>query len=612
MADRVEEVMEAMVPELDDFRRKKIFNEDEIRHIVKRRRDFEYALLKPKVTPMDFLKAIRYEVALDTLRRHRSNELRWRKRTVSDGSGLRRMLVIFNRAVLKFKGNMRMWYQYIDFCLRSGSTNALSKVLLKCAKLHPKEVNVWLLAADRSLKCGQVKAARTLMLRGLRFSPRNAKLWGELFRLEVQAARNVELVGKELEGDPAKGPWAPATLMLKRASQRLSESPNSCAAFLATAVSVMQIARKELGEPDNKTGPAGLLQLEKQIHMAIVEHRPTSTATSAPAAATKQLWELWWSNEQSVLNKSWQEIGREITASAAPAALSHFALTVAKTYAANLAAGEAAEDALQTLLDIAVAPRSKEDSDVALAILEALEASNVKDAVVLKFLTCSVQANPACFRLRLLASKRLEAGEFSLDAREAGKLRDGAIGIDGEALRGLQEHSAAQVLKVASAPAAAAERLMGCLRSLAPGQSPGPVLELYLAQALACGTIDFRAASTEALKVVSSLWDCPKVRVEGLGVLLLAEVRTTPLSELRPRQLCDRFEQILDSLDDEDNTKLDWWVRYVEFAHRLAKLNKADDVPTSADLHWRAMRSVKDQTRYTERVHMLLESSVIA
>lgn len=44
MADTVRYLMEEMIPELEDMERRGYFNKEEIKQIVKKRTDFEYAL----------------------------------------------------------------------------------------------------------------------------------------------------------------------------------------------------------------------------------------------------------------------------------------------------------------------------------------------------------------------------------------------------------------------------------------------------------------------------------------------------------------------------------------------------------------------------------------
>ncbi|CAE7884784.1 utp6, partial [Symbiodinium microadriaticum] len=114
---------------------------------------------------------VRYEIALEALRRRRTSALRWRKYSISTVAGLRRIHNILHRGSHRFKGDLQLWYQHVDFCLRSGSTAMLTRVLMRAVKYHPKEVHLWLLAADRELQQGHVEAARKLLLRGLRCVP---------------------------------------------------------------------------------------------------------------------------------------------------------------------------------------------------------------------------------------------------------------------------------------------------------------------------------------------------------------------------------------------------------------------------------------------------------
>eukprot|EP00438_Fugacium_kawagutii_P011111 Skav203182 [mRNA] locus=scaffold39:223426:233211:+ [translate_table: standard] len=116
-------------------------------------------------------------------------------------AGVRRIHNIFKRSTHRFKGDLRLWYQHVDFCLRSGSSKVLQRVLMKAVKLHPKEASLWLLAADRELRQGHVDAARKLLMRALRCLPKSVKLLNEFIRLEV---------------------WAPTKLLFKKGLSKLA------------------------------------------------------------------------------------------------------------------------------------------------------------------------------------------------------------------------------------------------------------------------------------------------------------------------------------------------------------------------------------------------------
>lgn len=278
--------MQDMVPELDDLRRKRIFDDDEIRQIVRRRRDFEYLLQRIPGKPQDYLSYVRYEVALQALRDRRAKKLGWRRRkSVSDFAGVRRVHKILERATSRWKGDVRLWYQHIDFCLRSGSTTILNAVLLKALKYHPKHINLWLLAADRELQLGHIAAARKLLFRGIRFSPKSAKLYGELLRLEAGVATELlsanaagdgdgmakEVAVKDDEEADAKQTadvWAPSRLLVRKAMTKLSSVPAECAKFLRIASSLLSGALKKW------QGSEGLEELKSVVRQASADHRP--------------------------------------------------------------------------------------------------------------------------------------------------------------------------------------------------------------------------------------------------------------------------------------------------------------------------------------------------
>jgi len=56
MADTVQYLMEQMLPELEDFKRKRYFTAAEIKAIVQRRQDFEYRLKRRAAQKQDFLR----------------------------------------------------------------------------------------------------------------------------------------------------------------------------------------------------------------------------------------------------------------------------------------------------------------------------------------------------------------------------------------------------------------------------------------------------------------------------------------------------------------------------------------------------------------------------
>lgn len=135
MADVVQFRLERMVDELDDLERRGVFTRREISEIVKQRRKFEYRLKRRSPLKEDFLAYIDYETQLDKLRRLRKKSVARReeeengedesktmrkkkksRKSISDFAGVARIVEIYRLAVMRFKGDVELWFKYLEFC----------------------------------------------------------------------------------------------------------------------------------------------------------------------------------------------------------------------------------------------------------------------------------------------------------------------------------------------------------------------------------------------------------------------------------------------------------------------------------------------------------------
>jgi hypothetical protein len=64
MADTVRYLMEEMLPELEDMRRKRYFSKAELKEVVRRRQEFEYQLKRKAALKEDFLRQVPREQAV--------------------------------------------------------------------------------------------------------------------------------------------------------------------------------------------------------------------------------------------------------------------------------------------------------------------------------------------------------------------------------------------------------------------------------------------------------------------------------------------------------------------------------------------------------------------
>ncbi|CAL8463055.1 g2589 [Coccomyxa elongata] len=197
--------MEEMIPELEDMEKRGYFNKAEIRQIVKRRTDFEYSLKRRAAVKADYLRYIQYESDLDELRKLRKDAMGLEgKRGLADTSMTKRIHFIYQRATQKFRGDLRLWSAWLQYCKDSNSMRKLSQVVTKALQLHPREASLWIYASAWEFEHNRnAGAARALMQRGLRMCPGKADLWAEYFRMELLYAHTLRTRRKVLGITPA-------------------------------------------------------------------------------------------------------------------------------------------------------------------------------------------------------------------------------------------------------------------------------------------------------------------------------------------------------------------------------------------------------------------------
>ncbi|EIE27370.1 hypothetical protein COCSUDRAFT_11398 [Coccomyxa subellipsoidea C-169] len=143
--------------------------------------------------PICACRYVQYESRLEELRKLRKDAMGLEgKRGLADHGMIRRIHFIYQRATQKFRGDMRLWSSWLQFCKDSGSTRKLSQVVTKALQLHPREASLWIHASAWEFEHNRnAGAARALMQRGLRMCPGSADLWAEYFRMELLYAHTL-------------------------------------------------------------------------------------------------------------------------------------------------------------------------------------------------------------------------------------------------------------------------------------------------------------------------------------------------------------------------------------------------------------------------------------
>ncbi|TID14428.1 RNA-processing protein HAT helix [Venturia nashicola] len=181
-SDKARFYLEQQVPELQEFLRKKIFTEPQVKAIAQKRSSFEHILNARGSTPSDYARYAEYEQNLESLRKKRCTRLLIKG---TGHAGQRKIFFILDRGVRKFPGDLKLWMQYLGFCRKEKATKKIKEVLTRLLRLHPTKAELWVYAARYAIEEeGDMTGARGYMQRGLRFCEMNRGLWVEYARLE--------------------------------------------------------------------------------------------------------------------------------------------------------------------------------------------------------------------------------------------------------------------------------------------------------------------------------------------------------------------------------------------------------------------------------------------
>lgn len=118
MADKVDAVMEKMTDELHYYLQQDLFSKGEVKKIVKERRNHEYRMQRKDASLLFFTDSIQFEKRLDKLRLKRKRKRIGdgkQKNLLMDNSIKKRVMYLYDRALRKYKLNIALWKEYMEY-----------------------------------------------------------------------------------------------------------------------------------------------------------------------------------------------------------------------------------------------------------------------------------------------------------------------------------------------------------------------------------------------------------------------------------------------------------------------------------------------------------------
>lgn len=193
MAEVVELRLEKGVDELLELERCGLFTSEEIRIVIKKRKEMEYRLRRMKKCKQDYLKYISYEDSLLQLVKIRRKKTGFNHRYKEiERSMASRIAGIYKNMVTRYKSDLQLWLSYIEFCRKQKWNGNVSSLFNNMLKVHNKNEDIWVLAARwESQFNNSIDTARSLMQQALRFNPESRTLFREYLSLELNYAEKI-------------------------------------------------------------------------------------------------------------------------------------------------------------------------------------------------------------------------------------------------------------------------------------------------------------------------------------------------------------------------------------------------------------------------------------
>ncbi|OWR44253.1 u3 small nucleolar RNA-associated protein 6 [Danaus plexippus plexippus] len=194
MAEQVNQRIEGMINELEQMRRTNLYEDDEIREISRKRKEFEYKIQRRIKEKSDFVQYIAFELALleDISLRRKQAKLGEKKKDIEYAIA-KRLNKVFKQFIFRFQNDIAIYFEYIKFCQAVGFDYAVSAIIDQMLRVHGDKPKTWQLASKwESKEQNNLENARNFLLKGIHRHPNSDILYLDLFDIELMIAFKTE------------------------------------------------------------------------------------------------------------------------------------------------------------------------------------------------------------------------------------------------------------------------------------------------------------------------------------------------------------------------------------------------------------------------------------
>ncbi|KAG8041406.1 hypothetical protein G9C98_002394 [Cotesia typhae] len=202
MAEFVEKGCEEMIPELEQMKRIKLFDDNEIRKIIKNLKDHEYKIGRLIKSKDDFLSYFSYLMVVLNLVKQRRLKLGIKEKQAGiDYAIIKKIKQLYKRSRMRFQSDLSFWVDLMKLSKIENFQHHLPGIADRMLKVHQDKPRCWHISAQWHIKeTRDIERARKQLLKGLHFHPKAQILYKDLLELELyEACSNEEDTPVELK-----------------------------------------------------------------------------------------------------------------------------------------------------------------------------------------------------------------------------------------------------------------------------------------------------------------------------------------------------------------------------------------------------------------------------
>lgn len=196
MSEKVFLNLERMLPELEDYKERGLFDKNELQKIVETRKKHESRLQRVDKKLLDFIRYIDSETSLEKIRDKRLRKFSL-KRTYQDTKISKRVVMLYKNALEKFN-EKNLIVDFTEYAKKKQLVAEMKDVYAHICLKNPLDVDLWIYCASSLFEVDDIDGARALFFKGIRMNPSSMEIRKEFFRMEVLF---IEKFCKEAEGD---------------------------------------------------------------------------------------------------------------------------------------------------------------------------------------------------------------------------------------------------------------------------------------------------------------------------------------------------------------------------------------------------------------------------